>query len=341
VQPDSLLLIQPRWMGDVLLCTPAIRAARRALPRARIDFLTESAGAAVLGGNDELDRILLAPPAESRLRLIREVRRSRYDAVVDFRSTGSTALATLVSGARIRVGLHGRGVRSRAYTDLLPKEKGPVYMARQKLAMLEPLGIDVASADINLSIAMGEHEGRRAAEIWSACGFDDDTDVVAVSAVSRIAAKQWGSRRWAAVADHVADLGARILLTSGPGERREAAATAALMRSSAVWDYGATTLRELAAIYRRCRFWLGNDGGPKHIAAAAGIPTVTVFRDAIGAVWTADEPRGRHIFFEPERSPPGGRGGTLRRGTGAAPAEVPVEPVMECAAALLRQLREQ
>jgi heptosyltransferase III len=341
VRPESLLLIQPRWMGDVLLCTPAIRAARRALQHARIDFLTESAGAAVLGGNEDLDHILLATPAESRLRLLREVQRSRYDAVVDFRSTGSTALATLVSGARIRIGSHGRGLRNRAYTDLLPREKGPVYMARQKLAMLEPLGIVVANADINLSIALGEHERERAAEIWSACGFDDGTDVVAVSAVSRVAAKQWGSTRWAAVADHVADLGARILLTSGPGERGEAAATAALMRSAAVWDYGATTLRELAALYQRCRFWLGNDGGPKHIAAAAGIPTVTVFRDAIGAVWTADEPRGRHMSFEPERPPPGSHDATRGRGTDAAPAEVPVEPVMECAAALLRQLREQ
>jgi heptosyltransferase III len=336
VRPESLLLIQPRWMGDVLLCTPALRAARRALPHARIDFLTEAAGAAVLGGNEDLDGILTGPVG-SRLSTIQEVRRSRYDAVVDFRSTGSTALVTLASGARIRVGLHGRGLRNGAYTELLPKEKGPVYMARQKLAMLEPLGIEIAGADIGLSIAIGERERQRAAEIWSACGFDDNTVVVAVSAVSRVEAKQWGSSRWAAVADHVAELGARVLLTSGPGERGEAAATAALMRSSAVWDYGDTTLRELAALYQRCRFWLGNDGGPKHIAAAAGIPTVTVFRDAIGAVWTADEPRGRHIFFEPERPPPGGRGGTRRSGIDAAPAQVPVEPVMACAAALLSQ----
>jgi ADP-heptose:LPS heptosyltransferase len=339
VKPDSLLLIQPRWMGDVLLCTPAVRAARRSLPHARIDFLTEAAGAAVLDGNSDLDRVLMTAPADGRLRMIHEVRRSRYDAVVDFRSTGSTAAVTRASGAPVRVGLHGRGLRNLAYTDLLPKEKGPVYMARQKLAMLQPLGIDAAGADIGLSIDVGEHERTRAAQIWRACGFDDDTAVVAVSAVSRVASKQWGSRHWAAVADHVADLGARILLTSGPGERGEAAATAALMRSAAVWDYGATTLRELAALYRRCRFWLGNDGGPKHIAAAAGIRTVTVFRDAIGAVWTADDPRGRHIYFEPARSPVHGRGGIRRTGIDSTPAEVPVEPVMECATALLRQSR--
>jgi ADP-heptose:LPS heptosyltransferase len=44
---DRLLLLQPRWLGDVLLCTPAIREARRAFPRVRIDFSTELAGAGV------------------------------------------------------------------------------------------------------------------------------------------------------------------------------------------------------------------------------------------------------------------------------------------------------
>jgi ADP-heptose:LPS heptosyltransferase len=42
---DRLLLLQPRWLGDVLLCTPAIREARRTFPRVRIDFFTELAGA--------------------------------------------------------------------------------------------------------------------------------------------------------------------------------------------------------------------------------------------------------------------------------------------------------
>jgi ADP-heptose:LPS heptosyltransferase len=337
VEPDSLLLIQPRWMGDVLLCTPAVRAAR-ALPDARIDFLTEAAGAAVLDGNDDLDRVLMAAPAEHRLRMIQEVRRSRYDAIVDFRSTGSTAAVTRASGARVRVGLRGRGLRNLAYTDLLPKEKGPVYMARQKLALLQPLGIDVAGADVALRIEIGASDRARAAEIWRACGFDDDTPVVAVSAVSRVATKQWGSRRWAAVADHVAGLGARVLLTSGPDERGEAAATASLMRSTAVWDYGTTTLRELAALYQRCRLWLGNDGGPKHIAAAAGIPTLTVFRSAIGAVWTEDDPTGRHVFLEPLRHRQENGGRAFRQAAGVPPpAEVPVEQVMECAAALLRR----
>jgi ADP-heptose:LPS heptosyltransferase len=40
---------------------------------------------------------------------------------------------------------------------------------------------------------------------------------------------------------------------------------------------GATTLAELAAVFRLCRLALCNDSGPMHLAAAAGIPVVAIF----------------------------------------------------------------
>jgi ADP-heptose:LPS heptosyltransferase len=45
-------------------------------------------------------------------------------------------------------------------------------------------------------------------------------------------------------------------------------------------------VRQLAALYEQCSLWLGNDGGPKHIAVAAGTRTVTVNRRQHGAVWS-------------------------------------------------------
>jgi heptosyltransferase III len=297
VQPASLLLIQPRWMGDVLLCTPAMRLVRAALPDARIDFLTEAAGAAVLADNPHIDDVIVAGDEGTAARM-RVIRNRRYDAVVDFRSTGSTALVTLASGASFRVGVHGRGVRNLAYSHVLARERRPIYMARQKTAMLAPLGIRSDNDDHSLHIEIGDRQRERAAHVWQKHALDGHP-VAAISAVSRIGYKQWGAPRWAAVADHLAARGMRILLSSGPGERGDAAATAALMRAPAVWEYGDSSIRDLAAMYQRCALWVGNDGGPKHVAAAAGIPTITVFRFPVGKVWTADSPPGAHTFLEP------------------------------------------
>src|SRR5690606_7310081 len=133
-------------MGDVLLCTPAIREARRAFPDAVIDFATEPAGAEALRQNPYLDEVLVDEKTfASRSALVRRVASAGYDAVVDFRSTGSTAQLALASRAPLKVGIRGRGPRNLAYNRLVGRLQLDTYAARHKLDMLAPLGVDVAA----------------------------------------------------------------------------------------------------------------------------------------------------------------------------------------------------
>jgi ADP-heptose:LPS heptosyltransferase len=274
--PRRILLLQLYHLGDVILTTPAIRAARAAFPDATIHFVTGSLGAQALEGNPHLDEVLVQPRFLSILR-------AKYDAAIDMHSVPRTARVVAATRARLRVGLRGRGPRNLAYTQLMPREKGSVYMARQKLRLLAPLGIDAENADLALEIAIGEAQRARAQQIFTEQGLRER--VVAISPVSKHEFKQWGAHNWAAVGDALAAVGAQILITSGPGESDQAEAVVRQMQHQAVWQYGSTTVRELTALYARCALWLGNDGGPKHMAVAAGTPTVTVLRRNLGGVW--------------------------------------------------------
>jgi len=281
--PQRILLLQLYHLGDVILTTPAIRATRAAFPNAALDFITNALGAQALEANPHLRRVLVQPR-------LRDVYRADYDAVVDFHSVPRTARAVFASRAPKRIGLRGRGPRNLAYTQLLPREQGSVYMAYQKLRMLAPLGVPVDTADLRLEITIGPQQEARAAALLEQHGLAGQR-VLAISPVARHEFKQWGAVHWARVGDALAQDGISVLITSGPGEADQAAAVAQAMQHAAVWQYGSTTVRELAALYRRCALWLGNDGGPKHIAAAAGTPTVTVYRRNLGGVWSdaADE----------------------------------------------------
>ncbi len=269
--PQRILLIQLHHLGDVLLTTPAIRAARRTFPAARIDFATNALGASALAGNLHLDNILARP------RLF-DVFRARYDAVVDMHSVPRTARIVAASRARTRVGLRGRGPRNLAYTQLLPREKSAVYMALQKLRLLEPLGVRAESADLSLEITLSL--GDRAAARVAA-----DQPIVAISPVAKHEFKQWGPANWAAVADALVAQGAHVMITHGPHEEAQAHAVAKAM-SAPCNVQGAATIKHLAALYEQCVVWLGNDGGPKHVASAVGTPTLAVYRRKLGAVWS-------------------------------------------------------
>ncbi len=275
--PQRILLLQLHHLGDVLLTTPAIRAAREAFPDAIIDFVTSPLGTQALEDNPHLDSVLLP-------KMWRVLRR-RYDFAVDFHSVPRSARVVAASRARVRIGLRGRGPRNLAYTQLLPREKRSIYMARQKLRLLEPLGIDADNASVRLEITLKPEHHAWAAQAMQQHGLGS-SPVVAVSPVSKHEFKQWGVANWARVGDALAEAGALVLITSGPGEEEKAEAVARAMKHEAVWRYGRTTVRQLAALYQRCVLWVGNDGGPKHIATAAGTPTVTVYRRQLGGVWS-------------------------------------------------------
>lgn len=281
-EPQHILLLQLYHLGDVILATPAIRAARLAFPNARIDFVTKALGAQALEGNPHLNHILVKPP-------FLYITRMRYDAVIDLHSVPSTARTVGLSLARVRIGLRGRGPRNLAYTKLLAREKNAVYMAFQKVRMLAPLGVVPEAADLSLEIAVDDAQHDWAARQFAKLGLG--SRVVIISPVAKHEFKQWGAERWARVGDALAEAGAQILITSGPGEAEQAEAVAKAMKHEAVWRYGHTSVRQLAAYYARCLLWVGNDGGPKHIAVAMRTPTVTVYRRNLGSVWgDSDDP---------------------------------------------------
>jgi ADP-heptose:LPS heptosyltransferase len=53
-----------------------------------------------------------------------------------------------------------------------------------------------------------------------------------------------------------------------------------------LWNYGETSLQELGALYEHCHLWIGNDGGPTHVATAVGCPTVVIIKPGDERFWT-------------------------------------------------------
>ena len=91
--------------------------------------------------------------------------------------------------------------------------------------------------------------------------------------------KQWPAEYFALVIDRLVEAhGASIVLIGAPGEEAIAEALIAALRhaESVTSLVGALPLADLPALLSRAALFLGNDSGPKHIAAGLGVPTVGV-----------------------------------------------------------------
>jgi ADP-heptose:LPS heptosyltransferase len=336
-----ILVIRHRAGGDLLLTTPALRALREAVPGASIEVLTARGFRELLAGNSDVDRVIdfdrrsLVSQAALYVRLLR----GGYDLVLDMVSTPRSAFMSALTRAPVRVGYDIRGRRG-AYTVAVPREPlgadGPVlrYAPEAPLDLLRAIGIPAADLTLRFRV---EDWASTEIEAWmKQSDLDRDRPIVACLPTGSWPAKTWGADRFAAALDVLAEE-ASVLWTWGPGERDAVAACRDRMRRRSVLA-PATGWQALGALLKRCAVWIGNDSGPKHLAVALGVPTVTVFGPTHPRTW--HPPRGPHIALLAEGLP------CLHCNANVCPLEgqrrmrcmtdVSVESVVAAARALLR-----
>ena len=90
------------------------------------------------------------------------------------------------------------------------------------------------------------------------------------------------------VANYLIKQGKNIYFVYGPNEREQVINVYKKIedKSKCIIDYKMTTIIENRAILERCNFYLGNDGGTKHISITAKIPTFALFYKDNFIYWT-------------------------------------------------------
>jgi heptosyltransferase II len=91
-------------------------------------------------------------------------------------------------------------------------------------------------------------------------------------------AKRWYPERFAQVARQLSEKWkAKVLVFGGPGETDIAAEIEEKLENDCINLAGRTSVRELMELIRRCSFFITNDSGPMHVAAAFEVPLVAIF----------------------------------------------------------------
>jgi len=295
---NKILVIQLRQLGDVIMTTPVIRQLRKLYPVAQIDFLTEKLGANVYRFNRNVTSIKTAQRKlgiADMFRLICELRKERYDLVVDCFSNPKSAQITFLSGAKERVGFDFRW-RTYAYTNTAKLTNPLEYAAVSKLRLIEKFGADLSDSRIELPI--DDDHLQKAIAFAKEYGFDDKT--IAFCTVSRRDYKVWNPDYLARTGDWLIKKGYKLWFIYGPGEKDMALNVFNRLQSreNTIIDYAMPNVLELRAILEKCCLYIGNDGGNKHLAICAKIPTVTVFGSIRWQNWTPPESATDHVVYK-------------------------------------------
>jgi heptosyltransferase-3 len=299
-----VLVTKLRHHGDVLLTSPVFTVLRRALPHAEIDALVYLETACLLEGHPAISHIHtidrgwkrngLWRQAIAESGLVRRLASRRYDLLVHLTEHPRGAWLTRLLRPRYAVarelsGAHWLWRTSFTHYYRLPRAR-PRHTVECNLDALRRLGLQPATEERGLVLVLQERDRERAKALMSQHGLEPSRFIV-LHPGSRWLFKTWTPERYAALAEKIVAEGWRIAMTGAPDARERelidaiVASLASESRRAVVDLAGALELRELAALIREARAFVGVDSAPMHIAAAMQTPVVALFGPSGEAEW--------------------------------------------------------
>lgn len=293
---QRILLIRRKALGDALVTMPAVLEVARAWPRARIDLVIDRPFADLCQDLvPEVNVVAWPPPGGSWWPAL--LRRGHYDLVIDWLANPRTALWTAVTGAPVRVG-YDLPRRRWAYNIKVPRNRDGRHDLRGFAgeAFLDPLrSLGLAPAPWSDGFAVARRPELSGSLLSDELqGWVDRWLARPGSPVVVVMSATWPAKMWPAakVADLIARLpavGANPVLVTGPGDDWLLDAMPGHQRQDLVAPR--TGLAELARLLARAELFVGTDCGPRHLAAALGLPTVTIFGPTDPGGWNPPSPR--------------------------------------------------
>jgi heptosyltransferase I len=249
---------------------PLVHTLRQAWPQVALTWVIGTAEHRLLEGLPGIR--FIAYDKRTGLTGMRALRRQldgqRFDALLQMQVAARANLLSAWIPARRRIGYDVP--RSKDLHGLFVNERIPARTGMHVLdaigSFCEPLGLHQSHVGWDLPVPAAAHE-------WAAAQWPvDGRPTLVVSPCSSHVARNWRSERYAAVADHAAAQGWRVVLCGGRSvlERETADRIVAAMASPVLDLVGKDTLKQLPALLARADLVLTPDSGPMHIANAMG-----------------------------------------------------------------------
>lgn len=289
-----VLCIRLDSLGDVLMCTPAMRALRHGAEGRRLTLLASRAGARVAAYLPDVDDVIAFSAPWMKMKdgrhkeptaladCIVELRRLGFDAAVIFTSFSQSPLPAATLCHLAGIPLVAATCRENPYgllTDWVAeteREKPVRHEVQRQLDLAAAVGC--TTDDTRLSFRVPTRAGDNVNERLMAHGIDPARPFIVLHAGASAPSRRYPARRWAALLRLLSvGLHHPLVLTGSADEADDIAAIIAEASVPATSLAGQLDLGELGALLRDAALLIANNTGPAHIAAALGTPVVSLY----------------------------------------------------------------
>lgn len=271
------LIIQTAFIGDVVLATPLIEKLHAFYPESQIDFLLRKGNENLLLNHPFITNLLVWDKKKNKkknlFRIIKLLRKNKYDYVINLQRFASTGIITALSGAKTKIGFN----------------KNPLSFLFTK--------------KVNHEIGNGKHEVERNIELISditdngLCKpklYPTENDFqftsqfktqpyICIAPTSVWFTKQYPKEKWVDLI-HQIDPQYQIYLIGGPDDANACNEIIALSKTTNITNLcGKLSFLQTSALMSDAKMNYVNDSAPMHMASAMNATVTAIFCSTIPA----------------------------------------------------------
>jgi len=320
-QISRLLVLSPNWLGDAAMSLPALADVRRHFPDAAVVVAARPGLASLFESVPGVDRVVsLADGGRAFNRSTVDVgtlKEGHHDLAILFPNSFYTAWIVRQAGIRERWGYHA-DFRRALLTRAVRRPTAIIHQGAYYQHLVCELGVPTGPLTPHVTVC--ERDRQAGSTLLTREGWAPSRPLVGLAPGAAYGfAKQWPADRFGALARLLAEQGIWSVLIGRPADRDvgqqviaafERSSTSKLTERLAAGSrlpagrilnlIGRTDVRQLMGLMTHCATFVANDSGAAHLAAAVGLPVVTIFGptdERISAPLPGQTFRGSHAIL--------------------------------------------
>lgn len=276
----KFLIIQTAFIGDVVLATCLVEKLHRFFPDSQIDFLLRKGNESLLQGHPHITQIWIWNKKKEKLRnllrLLKRIRKERYDKVINVQRFAATGWITALSGAQETIGFR-KNPLSWMFTRRIPHEIGPegqtIHEIQRDLRLIQ----EFTDASQELPALYPSSEDMKKVSAYQ------DRVYVTISPASIWYTKQYPAGQWVSFIRKIPPAYRIFLLGAAADHALADSISQQSERPNLDNLCGTLSYLQSAALMKGAAMNYVNDSAPLHFASAMNAAVTAVFCSTVPA----------------------------------------------------------
>lgn len=247
-------------IGDAVMNIPIINFLSKEYPEARFDLICDARSSDIFGDFECVENIFIKNKKDrwAFVKLLFRLLGTRYDLAIGLRSDA----VPLLINAKKKLYKHDKdGIVCGKASEILCN-----------FSILRKYFPALSESDVDTKIALKKEKVVYAREL---IGYEDGQKLLVIAPGANAYGKVWPKENFVELIENIKYKFDKVLLVGSKAERDVCEKIS--RQTGAMNLAGETTLRQSAALFTLCSFFIGNDSGLGHIAASQGMSCFTVF----------------------------------------------------------------